>query len=166
MARPAHELIRQRDRKSPFLLRQTGVACLQRVQKSRGRPRLLRECLRLRRAPTPPKVGASLFTTRSTLPEACVLRHATMSALLESSRLGWRGGKESLNQISKGTDFAVGRLSGPVGNRKAARESANEGCPVADRHAHVFADILNMISIRERPVEIKDRARREAKRPA
>ena len=59
---------------------------------------------------------------------------------LVSSRLGGRGGKESLNQIGKGTDFAVGRLSRPVGNRKAARESANERRPIADRYAHMFAE--------------------------
>ncbi len=76
---------------------------------------------------------------------------------LVSSRLGRRGGKESLNQIGKRTDFAVGRLSRPVGNRKAARESANERRPIADRYAHMFAEggefIDELLAFKRAPVD-------------
>jgi hypothetical protein len=59
---------------------------------------------------------------------------------VDSRRLGGLGGKESLNQIGKGTDFAVGHGSGPFRNGKAGGERADEHRPIANCRTDIFTE--------------------------
>jgi hypothetical protein len=59
---------------------------------------------------------------------------------MPSSGFGGRRAEETFYQIAQRSDFAVGQLSGPAGNRKAGGQGADEEGAVADLRTDVFAE--------------------------